>query len=73
MAIKNLKKYADTLRANKMPYTSLWDEVSELMGDGTVERLNGFYGTIKMSRQTKLLMTLLFVVFAIRFPIISLG
>ena len=45
MAIKNLKKYADTLRANKMPYTSLWDEVSELMGDGTVDRLNGFYGS----------------------------
>lgn len=47
MAIKNLRRYADTLKANKTPYQGLWDEVGELMGDKLSDRLNGYFDTGK--------------------------
>lgn len=43
MAIKNLRVFADTLKANKVQYESLWADVSTMMGDGAFGRLNGDY------------------------------
>lgn len=43
MAIKNLREFADTLRANKSTYESLWNDVSVLMGDNVFSRLNGVF------------------------------
>lgn len=43
MAIKNLRVFADTLKANKEPYEGLWEDVSTMMGDGAFDRLSGDY------------------------------
>lgn len=49
MAIKNLREFAETLRGNKSEYESLWNEVSQLMGDGVFNRLNDDYDSTKDS------------------------
>lgn len=43
MAIKNLREFADSLKSNKAEYQTLWADVSQMMGDGAFNRLNGDY------------------------------
>lgn len=43
VSLKDKKSFADNLKSNKSTYEDLWARVSEIMGDGSFDRLNDDY------------------------------